>query len=335
MAGKYDLCWRKTDYALVLLDRLFDHLPSTARVGILYDIGCQLHRSCMKWGFLKDYHDRLIWAMSVFHAYGHQWACQIIYHPRKCLGFGLTDGEGCERFWSSIKLLIPSMRVTGYYKRLYTIDTQVKHLDQKSLLNLGDWLHRKWRATMERKDKAANLLVELERRNITENLLREEWAAQVKQQTKPNPRQAKNLADKIIEEILELKEQINLYKKEINQFENMIQSGNYQGEWDLAEVKLEIEELNEKCKKAEVARRTKHASLSVDGRLNLDRLLGNKFLQMRVNALALKKRLRNRLQQRKFEIDGLERAHRKTSTNGKLISYSIFNVYLIFMQKGN
>ncbi|EDR05525.1 uncharacterized protein LACBIDRAFT_302740 [Laccaria bicolor S238N-H82] len=209
------------------------------------------------------------------------------------------------------------MRVTGYYKCLYTIDTQVKHLDQKSLLNLGDWLHRKWKATMEHKDKAGGLLAELERKNITENLLREEWAAQVKQQTKPNPCQAKNLADKTIEEILELKEQIQSYKREVNQFENMIQSGNYQGEWDLAEVKLQIEELNEKCKKAEVARRTKHTSLSVDGHLSLDHLLGNKFLQIRVNALALKKRLRNCLQQRKFEIDGLERAHRKTTTNEK------------------
>ena len=105
----------KQHYALVLLECLFDHLPSTARVGVLYDIGCQLHRSCVKWGFLKDFHDRLIWAISVFHAYGHQWACQLIYHPRKCIGFGLTDGEGCERFWSSIKLLIPSLRVSGYY----------------------------------------------------------------------------------------------------------------------------------------------------------------------------------------------------------------------------
>jgi hypothetical protein len=26
------------------------------------------------------------------------------------------DGEGCERFWSSIKLLIPAMRVSGYYQ---------------------------------------------------------------------------------------------------------------------------------------------------------------------------------------------------------------------------
>jgi hypothetical protein len=100
-------------YALALLNKLFAHLPPSIRVGLLYDIGCQLHRSCVKWGFLSDFLDRITFGISVFHAYGHQWPCQLIYHPRKCVGFGLTDGEGCERFWSSIKQLIPSLRVSG------------------------------------------------------------------------------------------------------------------------------------------------------------------------------------------------------------------------------
>lgn len=100
-------------YALALIKELFLHLPSSMTVGILYDIGCQLERSCKIWGFLEEFITRIIFALAVFHAYGHQWPCQLIYHPRKCEGFGLSDGEGCERFWSSIKLLIPSMRVAG------------------------------------------------------------------------------------------------------------------------------------------------------------------------------------------------------------------------------
>ena len=130
----------KQHYVLCLLARLFKHIPRTMRIGLLYDIGCQLHRSCEKYDFLSDYHDRIIFGISVFHAYGHQWACQIIYHPRKCKGFGLSDGEGCERFWSSIKPLIPSLRVSGHFNRIYTIDAQVKHLDINSRLSLGRWL---------------------------------------------------------------------------------------------------------------------------------------------------------------------------------------------------
>lgn len=100
-------------YALALLKRLFENIPTSMTVGVLYDIGCQLHRSCLKWGFLQEHLHRIVFAISVFHAFGHQWPCQIIYHPRKCEGFGLTDGEGCERFWSAIKKLIPTLRVCG------------------------------------------------------------------------------------------------------------------------------------------------------------------------------------------------------------------------------
>ena len=100
-------------YAFALIERLFKHIPLTMRVGLLYDIACQIHRSCILWGFLGEFLSRIVFGISVFHAYGHQWACQVIYYPRKCPGFGLTDGEGCERFWSSIKILIPTLRISG------------------------------------------------------------------------------------------------------------------------------------------------------------------------------------------------------------------------------
>lgn len=103
----------KQHYALSLLETFFQHIPTTTTVGILYDIGCQLHRSCIKWDFLGRYLDRITFGISVFHAYGHQWPCQVIYHPRKCCGFGLSDGEGCERFWHSISKLISYLRTVG------------------------------------------------------------------------------------------------------------------------------------------------------------------------------------------------------------------------------
>ena len=100
-------------YAVALLLQLFKQLPESATVGVLYDIGCQLHRSCEMWDFLGNYLPQLKFGISVFHAFGHQWLCQLLYHPRKCIGFGLTDGEGCERFWSAIKKLIPVLRVSS------------------------------------------------------------------------------------------------------------------------------------------------------------------------------------------------------------------------------
>lgn len=100
-------------YTFTLIDMLFRNIPPSWHVGILYDVACTLERSCRKWGFLDQYINRISFAISVFHAYGHAWACQCVYHPRKCEGFGLTDGEGCERFWHSISKLVAYLRVCG------------------------------------------------------------------------------------------------------------------------------------------------------------------------------------------------------------------------------
>ncbi|KAI6009917.1 hypothetical protein PISMIDRAFT_630896 [Pisolithus microcarpus 441] len=62
---------------------LLPPLPSNFHIGLLYDIGCQLEQSCRKWGFLKPFLPRISFAISVFHAFGHQWPCQLIYHPWK------------------------------------------------------------------------------------------------------------------------------------------------------------------------------------------------------------------------------------------------------------
>jgi hypothetical protein len=76
----------KRHYALVLLETLLQHFPRNFTIGALYNIGCQLHQTCIKWDFLNRYRDHLIFTISVF---GHWWACQLVYHPRKCEGFGL------------------------------------------------------------------------------------------------------------------------------------------------------------------------------------------------------------------------------------------------------
>ncbi|KIJ38334.1 hypothetical protein M422DRAFT_87088, partial [Sphaerobolus stellatus SS14] len=104
----------KQFYAFALLEHLFKKLPNDWHMGILYDIACQIHRSMTKWGFLNEMFPWMHFAVSVFYAYGHQWTCQLVYHSCKCEGFGLTDSEGCERFWSNLKRLIPSLRISRY-----------------------------------------------------------------------------------------------------------------------------------------------------------------------------------------------------------------------------
>ncbi|PPR01364.1 hypothetical protein CVT26_015413 [Gymnopilus dilepis] len=308
----------KQYYAICLLNKLFEHIPEKMRIGVLYDIGCQLHRSCVKYGFLASVLDRITFGISVFHAYGHQWPCQIIYHPRKCPGFGLSDGEGCERFWSAIKSLIPSLRVSGYYTRLYTIDTKVKHLDSLSLVAMGQWLRRKWRSTQEQKLETSNVLAALDKRGVTVARLRQEWANQIQEQTKPLPRQSKNLADKELHSILVLQENLRDYEAEIAALEDILITENFDPGTTVIEVQAQLQEKRKKIKIIQKSIEEKKAVLSIADQKNLKRLLGNKFLRIRINALAVKQRIRERLRHRKYELESFGTSYRNTVNHQKL-----------------
>ncbi|KAG1856152.1 hypothetical protein F4604DRAFT_1932009 [Suillus subluteus] len=194
--------WEKQHYTLALLDQLFKHIPPQMTVGLLYDIGCQLKRSCQKWNLLNDNTLSCIsFAVAVFHAYGHQWPCKIIYHLRKCEGFGLSDGEGCEQLWSSLKQLIPSLCVSGFHQRLFVLDVQIRHLDTKSIQGYGHWLHRRWLHCQIKNNAALDGLLDLD---VNEDIIRAEWKAQIAHQTRPVPRQSKNKAVEVITTILAL-----------------------------------------------------------------------------------------------------------------------------------
>jgi hypothetical protein len=58
---------------------------------------------------------------SIFHAYVHNWLCQIEYNPRYNLGWGLSDGEGLERMWSYLALLVSLLRYATCNHRLAAI----------------------------------------------------------------------------------------------------------------------------------------------------------------------------------------------------------------------
>ena len=117
----------KQYYVLALIQCLLNHLSNDVSLSILYDIGCQL--PCVTF------------AISVFHTFGHQWPCQIVYHPCKREGFGLMDGEGCKRFWRSLKVLVPGLCVSGVciFSSFSTPDSSINHsIISKFLL----WMHR-------------------------------------------------------------------------------------------------------------------------------------------------------------------------------------------------
>ncbi|KDR65968.1 hypothetical protein GALMADRAFT_148248 [Galerina marginata CBS 339.88] len=107
-------------------------------------------------------------------------------------------------------------------------------------------------------------------------------------------------------------------ENELGDYEAMLESGDYEEGLDALTLQSFIEDLQDKIKKSKKTIGNKKAKLSVDGRLNLTKLMGNEFLKIRMNALALKQRIRDRLRQRKFELEGLVRAYRNTVNQAKL-----------------
>ncbi|KAF9504501.1 hypothetical protein BS47DRAFT_1374384 [Hydnum rufescens UP504] len=93
----------KQFYAFVLISALMNSLPGHWRVGILYDIGCQLHRTLQKWDFMPQFFHRLVFVVSIFHAYGHQWACQLWYHLERPSYGACRMGRDANSFGASSK----------------------------------------------------------------------------------------------------------------------------------------------------------------------------------------------------------------------------------------
>ncbi|KAK7448049.1 hypothetical protein VKT23_013806 [Stygiomarasmius scandens] len=301
-------------YAIALIEKLFEHLPTFVDVGLLYDIGCQLERSCLKWGLLTDYMDRLTFAISVFHAFGHQWACQIIYHLRKCVGFGLSDGEGAERLWHSIQRLIAYTRVAGYHLRLYTLDSQFHFGNEESLLRMGHWIRRKLRLSEDKRAENEELLAE-SMKDV--EFLRSQWVHQVHVQTQPLPAQSKMKGKLAVQECIRLRGAQQTLKKKMNMFQNILQNERA-AQHEIADAEIELPKAIEGYTKMSEKVRQKEALLGVDEKTQLYRMVNNEFILKSMNARALKSRIGRRVVDRKWELERFERINRHKRSTKKL-----------------
>lgn len=81
--------------------------------------------------------------------------------------------------------------------------------------------------------------------------------------------------------------------------------------WETATAELELETAVQTLRKAEIRLKKKEEALGVTARQQLQHLIKSPFLTKKMNARALKTRIRERLRSRKFELDRLEWSFRK------------------------
>ncbi|KAJ7635871.1 hypothetical protein B0H17DRAFT_961379, partial [Mycena rosella] len=304
---------------VVLMEMLFQHLPLNITVGLLYDVACSFECPCRKWGFLGRFMDRLAFAVSVFHASGHEWACQLLYHLRKRKRFGFTNGEGCERFWHSISHLLANLRICGYYNRLYTLDMQIEHADDASLTNLGEWIRRRHLHSMKKRTEATAALAGCGK---PVSLLRKQWALQVKTQTKPLPRCSKNKGQQAVNAVMLMRTALKARRTRVTEIRNRFLDAVQEEDPEAPVYEVELAAAEVAVATAESQLRNKEAALGVSQRQALHTLATSQYLRLRMNARALKRRLRDCLRSRKFELDKVERSFRRLVNDQKLYSHT-------------
>jgi DNA-binding transcriptional regulator YbjK len=113
---------------------------------------------------------------------------------------------------------------------------------------------------------------------------------------------------------LTLQATLNSYLDTVKDLELSLETNANASGTQLLDFASSLEAARSQCKIITAAIHRKRVALSVDGRLNLQNLRESKYLQLRMNARALKSRIRSRLQQRKFELERLERAYQHNSS---------------------
>ncbi|EJD46123.1 hypothetical protein AURDEDRAFT_42188, partial [Auricularia subglabra TFB-10046 SS5] len=194
-------------YMLAGLEWLSEHLPARATVAGYYDVGCITDRTRQLYDVLPgDFSDRLVFVTSAMHSYAHQWTCQIVYSPRMKKGMGLTDGEGVERLWSALRMLIPKLRAVSSLMenqmrrwRLVLLNRQLQRLGKRMRHNLAKWIKKRRKTVVEKANKARVLLAKT---GHSHEYLTQQWQDQKNAELSPSSRLRKAL-----EAVLQLQEQ--------------------------------------------------------------------------------------------------------------------------------
>jgi rRNA maturation endonuclease Nob1 len=230
---------------------------------------------------------------------------------------------------------------------MYNLDNQFAFNNEENLFKLGTWLRRKTHACEVKLKEAEETLGEC---GFAEDVLRREWEAQVKAQTKPLPRkslissyltsriidacgsyrqgQTKNQGKSAVEEAIRLRKSRDAAQAHVDELRSRIIDVSSE-HWEIATAELELDAALTVLTKARAKVTKKESAMGVTARQQLHHLLKSPFLAKKMNARALKTRVRERLRGRKFELDRLERSYRKQRSGTFTIIETVY-----FVMKG-
>ncbi|RDB16024.1 hypothetical protein Hypma_003465 [Hypsizygus marmoreus] len=228
-----------------------------------------------------------------------------------------------------IVLWMVNMRSAGekqhyaqYHQRLYTLDRQVDHAQTETIEKLGWWLARRTRHALAKCSAADEMLQAC---GQSEEFLRAQWKAQVKAQTKPLPRRSKGRGREAVEQVIRLRKGRDVLKDRVRELEAVLIDP-YATPDMFADAEMGLETAKVSLEESNVRVGRKERALGIEDRVELQRLLKSPFIATRMNARALKQRLRDKLRFCKFELDRLERSFRKQVNDEKVNAHTASSV---------
>ncbi|KAG6834804.1 hypothetical protein H0H93_007291 [Arthromyces matolae] len=185
----------------------------------------------------------------------------------------------------------------------------------ESIENLSTWIIRR---SLHAKSKRSAAEEILQNCGQSETYLCRQWKLQVQAQTRPLPRQSRAAGRNAVDEILRLEDVVDDLKVRVSECDSILEDPSTPAD-EFADVRHESASTRNRIKTLKENIRQKRRALGINDLERLNELRNNPYIAKRVNALALKNRLKERLRARKFELDRLERAYRYQA-NGKKIN---------------
>lgn len=132
----------------------------------------------------------------------------------------------------------------------------------------------------------------------------------------PSTGRSHNAANQAIDAILALEKRLKEVEYRAKELENELAKPGVTS--DILDISVELSETQHTITRLSNLIRIKRNSLGVSEKSRIRNLKDNEFLQVKLNARAVKTRLRDRLRQRKFEMERLERSYRQTMNSQSL-----------------
>ncbi|KAH7904826.1 hypothetical protein BJ138DRAFT_1119044 [Hygrophoropsis aurantiaca] len=168
-------------YALAVVSKLIDAFGDDLGGG--YDIGCQfsttLANSSLGTLALQAHHTCLVPA---FHGHAHRRLCQLLHLALYIKGLGLEDLETCERTFSKLNALAPSLRYASAFHRQQAIEAYFKHNDDFEIYqNLSNFLYNNYKQAINIASDGNMVLTQLmQELGVSDRQVFEQWLEEEK-----------------------------------------------------------------------------------------------------------------------------------------------------------